>query len=83
MIDNGNKHQLKKLNTSQVMNSDENEHIESPTFKKEKKTKFKVTFADKIEKGGELTRIHYILSYKEYNAMNIFDMFEEKNETSC
>ena len=41
--------------------------------KDEKKTKHKISFIDKIEK-KELTRTHYVLSYKKYNSMNTFDM---------
>lgn len=57
--------------------------VSSPEKKnKDKKTKFKVTFLDKIEKDSELARVHYVLSYKKYNAMNTFDPFEvEDNES--
>uniref|UniRef100_A0A7S3CWN8 Uncharacterized protein n=1 Tax=Strombidium rassoulzadegani TaxID=1082188 RepID=A0A7S3CWN8_9SPIT len=49
---------------------------------KEKKTKYKVTFIDKIDRDTELARFHYVLSYKKYNAMNTFDPFEaEDNDT--
>ena len=42
--------------------------------KDDKKTKHKITFLDKIEKDAELTRTHYVLSYKRYNSMNTFEM---------
>ena len=42
--------------------------------KEDKKTKHKITFLDKIEKDSELTRTHYVLSYKRYNSMNTFEM---------
>ena len=42
--------------------------------KDDKKTKHKITFLDKIEKDTELTRTHYVLSYKRYNSMNTFEM---------
>ena len=58
---------------------------QGPTDKKkekEKKTKFKVTFVDKIDPDADLARVHYVLSYKKYNAMNTYDPFEvEDNES--
>ena len=41
---------------------------------------------DKVEKGQDLTRIHYVLSYKKYNALNTYDPFEEpdnENSSHC
>ena len=49
---------------------------------KEKKTKFKVTFVDKVDPDTDLARIHYVLSYKKYNAMNTFDPFEVEDGES-
>ena len=62
--------------------------LESPTKtkkekKEEKKKSFKVTFVDKVEKDQPLTRTHYVLSFKKYNAMNTFDpMDTEQSQTS-
>ena len=48
----------------------------SPSKKEKDKSKHKVTFIDKVEKDTPLTSLHYVLSYKKYNAMNTFDPFE-------
>ena len=53
---------------------------ESPTKKEKDKTKFKVTFIDKVDKDNSLTNTHYVLSYKKYNAMNTFDPFEDNSD---
>ena len=58
----------------------------SPTKKEKDKSKHKVTFVDKIEKDNSLTTVHYVLSYKKYNAMNTFDPFEVEdgnNSSHC
>ena len=48
--------------------------------KEDKKKQYKVTFLDKIENSSEpLTRVHYVLSFKKYNAMNTFDPMEGDN----
>ena len=52
----------------------------SPTKKDKDKTKFKVTFIDKVEKDQSLTNTQYVLSYKKYNAMNTFDPFEDNSD---
>jgi len=52
----------------------------SPSKKDKDKTKFKVTFIDKVEKEASLTTTHYVLSYKKYNAMNTFDPFEDNGD---
>ena len=58
----------------------------SGTKKEKDKSKHKVTFVDKIEKDNSLTTVHYVLSYKKYNAMNTFDPFEVEdgnNSSHC
>ena len=47
---------------------------------KSDKTKFKVTFLDKVEKDQELARVYYVLSYKKYNAMNTFDPWDNGDD---
>lgn len=74
----------------QKTNSENPQMVESPNKspngkkeKEDKKTKFKVTFLDKIDKDADLARIHYVLSYKKYNAMNTFDPLDpEEREPS-
>lgn len=58
----------------------------SPSKKEKDKSKHKVTFIDKVEKDIPLTSVHYVLSYKKYNAMNTFDPFEVEdgnNSSHC
>ncbi len=52
----------------------------SPTKKEKDKSKFKVTFIDKIEKETSLTSTTYVLSYKKYNAMNTFDPYDMEGD---
>ena len=71
------------------MESSASNIVSSPDKKKDredKKNKFKVTYMDKVGKGQDLTRIHYVLSYKKYNALNTYDPFEEpdnENSSHC
>ena len=45
--------------------------------KEDKKKVYKVSFLDKIDNNSEpLMRIHYVLSFKKFNAMNTFDPME-------
>ena len=58
----------------------------SPTKKEKDKSKFKVTFIDKVEKDQTLYQTTYVLSYKKYNAMNTFDPYEidgDSNPSHC
>jgi len=59
---------------------------QSPNKKEQKEKKFKVSFLDKVEKDSELARVHYVQSYKKYNAMNTFDPWdvgEEESSSHC
>ena len=48
--------------------------------KEDKKKQFKVTFIDKLENGNEpLARLHYVQSFKKFNAMNTFDPMDSEN----
>ena len=50
------------------------------------KAKINSNFLDKVEKDSELARVHYVQSYKKYNAMNTFDPWdvgEEESSSHC
>ena len=66
--------------------SSKSDETGSPSKKEKDKTKFKVTFIDKIDKETPLTSTTYVLSYKKYNAMNTFDPYEidgDQNPSHC
>ena len=60
----------------------ETEPLKKKKVKDDKKSKHKLTFLDKIEPGAELTRTHYVLSFKNYNAKNTYDPFEQDETTN-
>lgn len=54
--------------------------------KEEKKLRHKICFIDKFEKDADLIRVHYVLSYKKYNALNTYDPYdaeESSNHSHC
>ena len=77
------------VKTRQIKN--QNKGNESPQKRKEKekedkKNRHKICFLDKIDKDADLIRVHYVLSYKKYNALNTYDPYdaeESSNHSHC
>jgi len=54
--------------------------------REDKKTRHKISFLDKVNKDNDLIRVHYVLSYKKYNALNTYDPYdaeESSNHSHC
>lgn len=73
------------------LNKPKNAANESPAKRKEKekeekKNRHKICFLDKIDKDADLIRVHYVLSYKKYNALNTYDPYDaedSQNHSHC